>query len=320
MMMASNVITTLLSFFGFCSTTTEDRIKRALLTKKKNLDPFLCEALLAWDQEDDQYDPTIEHELHNTDDEKSFRPLFRGLPKQPLYRELARRLDLLSSTTKPMTHDPANGETTTTHPLLLVPASLLKFQEYERPPLPLPVVNVSEDDWLLQQAGNDGVLHILGMRSTIGTAPGLLLPPSWSSLVKAANQIHKQKLSVAARARAKHAHRGADGSNSSSSSFFGGVPVKGSPESQNVVAEQVVLKLLREAIWVNIHTFGGMNEQPVLEIRVMSGYGARWACEYSSSSGDNKNQLLPTSVVFRGFLEPQMENGHLVKWRHHDED
>jgi hypothetical protein len=98
---------------------------------------------------------------------------------------------------------------------------------------------------------------------------------------------------VAARARAKHAHRGKD-------RFFG--LVTANADKQNKETHQIVLLLLRDAAWINIHTFGGTTE-PVLEVRVASGYGARWKLE-------------TTDVFFRGFLEPQMPNGHEQKWRH----
>ena len=41
----------------------------------------------------------------------------------------------------------------------------------------------------------------------------------------------------------------------------------------------------------------------VVEIRTVEGYGARW-------------QLLPDGTQFRGFSEPQMEDGHSVHWKH----
>jgi hypothetical protein len=43
----------------------------------------------------------------------------------------------------------------------------------------------------------------------------------------------------------------------------------------------------------------------VLEVRDALGYGARWAV---SGDGD--------TVRFRGFLEPHVEGGHDVGWKH----
>lgn len=39
----------------------------------------------------------------------------------------------------------------------------------------------------------------------------------------------------------------------------------------------------------------------MIEIRTIEGYGVRW---------------LHDGTEFRGFLEPQMEDGHEVGWRH----
>ena len=270
----------------FCSPLS-DRIKGAI-SVTDSLNPALSDALLICDQDDDARFGNLFN-----DESDDLLPL-RGVPKQPLFRELARRLEIWSQNTASSTllsnEVPANP---------LTPASTLNLTEEERPPLP-PLMTTNVCDWF-EKAGNDGVLHLLGMRKTVGTDERGLLPPSWTSLIEAANQIHKAKLTVAARARSKHAHRGTN-------SFFG--ISKGSAEIQNHDAEQLVLKLLEEAIWINIHTFGGMEGQPVLEIRVESGYGARWTAECINGDRILKN------VMFRGFLEPQMEDGHEVKWRH----
>lgn len=218
--------------------------------------------------------------------------------------------------------------------------------------------------------GDAGVLRLLGMRYTVGTAQpadGLfLLPPSHQALMAASAVRNKPQvpLTVAARARAKHAHRSfCSGDNvqqhqhqpSSSSSntstagsqqqqkeqqqqrpLFFGIP-RGSQEEQNEVAHQIVRRLLDEAAWINIHTFAGTNGKPSLEVRVASGYGARWVADWKrrrtrtrttmhrnvddDKGDDNEDEdsslpLLPVDVEFRGFLEPQMENGHERGWRH----
>jgi hypothetical protein len=272
----------------------------------------------------------ISHSNHHDDDERDVGLLpFRGVPKQPLYLELTRRLEILhelleeKNQTRPSIFQPSISgvnPNSPSSPHLFLPAATLKFSELDRPPLPTNTTNIR--DWF-QKAGNDGILHLLGIRKTVGTpSQHWLLPPSWNQLTQAANQIHKAKLTVAARARAKHAHRG--GVNS----FFG--VAKGNPQHQNEVAADLVLQLLREAIWINIHTFGGMNEyEPVLEIRIASGYGARWTADWfyfedgGSADGDGpapspspKTRIIPQNVIFRGFLEPQMENGYELKWRH----
>ena len=50
--------------------------------------------------------------------------------------------------------------------------------------------------------------------------------------------------------------------------------------------------------WINIH--GLPHEITIIELRVDKGYGIRWQID----------------GMFRGFLEPQMEDGHEKGWRH----
>jgi hypothetical protein len=348
-------ISRLLAGCGLCLPLSE-RVKDTLTTPKMNgLDPALCRALLqeeeecvdgcigappssssttAGDGEQGQatseksvlFNSALNHCSHQDEDVNDVGLLpFRGVPKQPLYLEVSRRLEILNQLATatrrhPNIYQPSisgANPISSSSPDLLLPASALKFSEMDRPPLPTNTTNIR--DWF-QKAGNDGILHLLGIRKTVGTpSQRWLLPPSWNQLMESANQIHKAKLTVAACARAKHAHRG--GVNS----FFG--VAKGNPKHQNEVAAELVLQLLREAIWINIHTFGGMNQhEPVLEIRVTSGYGARWTADWfnfeEGSVGDDgpvpspKTRIIPQNVVFRGFLEPQMENGYEFKWRH----
>ena len=48
---------------------------------------------------------------------------------------------------------------------------------------------------------------------------------------------------------------------------------------------------------INIHAFGGNDGDPFLEVRVASGYGARWTMDWSNTGNQVHN------VSFRGFLE-----------------
>lgn len=43
-----------------------------------------------------------------------------------------------------------------------------------------------------------------------------------------------------------------------------------------------------------------------------AGYGARWLAILSDSGSKNDRPVLK----FRGFVEPMMENGHEVGWKH----
>ena len=178
--------------------------------------------------------------------------------------------------------------------------------------------------------GAAGVSDLLGLKRTAGTIEGRL-PPSRRTLLAALDQPHmtppltprvsqikmsevcptealKQrghsvpankkfrglvcKLSVGGRALCKHAIRGKD--------EWWGTP-DGTEEDKNERARKIVIHILATATWVNIHAFGGGGQDGVLEVRQAQGYGARWSMD---------------GAVFRGFLEPHMENGHTRGWRH----
>jgi len=266
-------------------------LQDALKDKRRvHISEELREVLL-WDEQDD-FSSLVDDEDNN--------PLFllKGLPRRPLYVELGHRLYtlyccqiediplLLPAEHFGLSEYPV--ETGTSLALAMIPDD--------------PPTKHSMNDWI-NNAGTRGILYMLGMRSTIGTDPRNLLPPSWTDLLEAAARPHKEKsaLSVAARARSKHAHRGKD-------QFFG--TVMGPQGKQNVETQEILVKLLLNAAWINIHTFGGNDGEPFLEVRVASGYGARWKADWT------RNGLRPHNVSFRGFLEPQMPDGHERKWRH----
>jgi hypothetical protein len=249
----------------------------------------LRQALL-WDEQDD-----FLLVVDNLDEDPQF--LLKGIPRKPLYREVGHRLSLLSL------H--RNEDI----PLLL-PAAHFGLSEH--------VADISSESFLalvpdkptkqammdwFNHVGTSGILMLLGMRNTTGTDPRNLLPPSCNDLLQAAALPHKDKstLSVAARARSKHAHRGKD-------QFFG--VVSGPAQKQNDETQQILMELLQNAAWINVHTFGGNDGDPFLEVRVASGYGARWKADWTT------DPIRPRHVSFRGFLEPQMPDGHERKWRH----
>lgn len=97
------------------------------------------------------------------------------------------------------------------------------------------------------------------------------------------------KLSVGARALAKHSHRSSEG--------FWGV-CKGKETEKNEIANQKAEQIISQCVWVNVHILP--HSEIIVECREEQGYGIRWAI-----NGD-----------FRGFLEPQMAGGHEKKWRH----
>jgi len=68
---------------------------------------------------------------------------------------------------------------------------------------------------------------------------------------------------------------------------------------KNKKSQEVLLKILRNATWLNIHLLP--HDLAIFEIRETNGYGARWTADGKS---------------FRGFLEPQVDGGHERGWVH----
>ena len=145
---------------------------------------------------------------------------------------------------------------------------------------------------LLDLLQPEGVMHLLGMRRSVRSVT--TLPPPRTTLLRSFQQLHKPngkaKLTVGARAHCKHCHR-------SQCSWWGSG--NGSEPTKNARAVEVAHRILDAAVWLNIHLLP--HDVPVMEIRMAEGYGLRW-------SGDG--------TFFRGFLEPQMEDGHEKGWRH----
>lgn len=232
--------------------------------------------------------------------------LIKGVPQRPLYKEVAFRLfrwnqRIRQSKALP-TIDSSTGETQKIQ--LLVPAEQINLEELESASISIwthpPPESVDELCSWLKKVDQSSILRLLGMRHTIGSDGGII--PSRHRLLQACRVLHKpdrSKLTVAARARSKHAHRSV-----SQESFFG--VAKGPALMQNEQTEAILNRLLEEAIWINRHRFVGLDEGEVsIEIRVLEGYGARWVL-------DTKDE----SITFCGFLEPQMQDGHERKWRH----
>ena len=136
-----------------------------------------------------------------------------------------------------------------------------------------------------------GILDLLGMKQTVGSVD--MLPPSLTTLLESFKRKHKPnaQLSCGARALSKHCHR-------DSTSHWWGIST-GSESDKNEHANGLLDKILADAVWINIHLLP--HDVKVLEVRNQLGYGARWSCD---------------GKIFRGFLEPQMTDGHDVGWRH----
>ncbi|KAK3089246.1 hypothetical protein FSP39_002074 [Pinctada imbricata] len=144
---------------------------------------------------------------------------------------------------------------------------------------------------ILLKLGKRGLLDMLGVRKTVGTKE--LWPPSRTEIENSFIQRHSPsaEISVGARALAKHFHR------DSSSSWWG--VSTGTEKAKNEHALSLMNKILNNATWINIHWLP--QDIYIVEARQEEGYGARWTADGSS---------------FRGFLEPQMVDGHNVGWKH----
>ena len=187
------------------------------------------------------YNPSTTELCHN----------LRGLPKRPLYKELFRRLRIIQQ----YNNVGCNKDDDEYEALpCFLPASHFGLTEICTlneliPPTPSTPIHIDECTRWIQNAGQDGICAILGCRRTIGTVqlssstPSYLLPPTVPQLLDASRKFHKlhtkSSLTVAARALAKHAHRGAE-------HFFG--ILKGSEAQKNEYADRVIHRLIDEAM------------------------------------------------------------------------
>ncbi len=146
---------------------------------------------------------------------------------------------------------------------------------------------------VIQKLGKRGLLDLLGIRRTVGSID------AWPAPRQVLEQTFKKPnkpdtasmLSVGARALSKHCHR------DQTTSWWG--DCTGTELAKNEHASTKMAEVLDEAQWINIH--GLPQNLPILEVRQKDGYGMRWS---------------PDGLQFRGFLEPQMVDGHDVGWRH----
>ncbi|KAI8139103.1 hypothetical protein BJV82DRAFT_274173 [Fennellomyces sp. T-0311] len=146
-------------------------------------------------------------------------------------------------------------------------------------------------------------LHI---RTTQGGNAFSVMPPSLRECLEAFTRVHQKQsakprrhgqpyqLSVGAKALSKHWHRDRQ-------TQFWGI-CTGTETMKNDHANQILIKILNDPVWVNLHSLP--HDRTVYEIRQSQGYGVRWVADAHGT------------WEFRGFLEPQMEDGHSSKWIH----
>lgn len=121
------------------------------------------------------------------------------------------------------------------------------------------------------------ILLLMGLRKTFTSITDETgLPPPRKKLIKSAKLVHKENLTVAAKALSKHANR---------SDYWG--EVRGKTEAKNREAIRVLDRLIDEHVWWNKFTHS--RDEIIYEIRIASGHGCRW-------NGDG--------TKFIGFVEP----------------
>lgn len=163
-----------------------------------------------------------------------------------------------------------------------------------------------------------------GLAYTVGSALGSI-PPSQDTCLAAFLVRNKANLTAGARAWSKHFHRSQprDGdtdldkedntspleSGRNASTGWWGTP-SGPVASINERALALFWRVTGGATWRNLHWLP--HQVLVYEVRVPEGYGMRWSQD-RNDVGDIGNER---PWVFRGFVEPIMENGHKARWRH----
>jgi len=162
--------------------------------------------------------------------------------------------------------------------------------------------------------------HLLhGLAYTVGSALGSDPPTHAECLSAFTASATNTGLMAGAKAWSKHAHRSSDvGSVGDRVGWWGGQP-KGSVASINERAVLLFNKMMDHATWQNLHWLP--HQVLVYEVRVEEGYGMRWSQDRGvlNAMMDNAGSLernFKAPWMFRGFVEPMMENGHQVGWRH----
>ena len=176
-------------------------------------------------------------------------------------------------------------------------------------------------------------LHIhlsQGLAYTSGSALGSI-PPSQEACLSAFLIANKMGLTAGARAWSKHAHRSGGTSDPDSAEGEKKISQKsegwwGIPSGPVVLLNERALtffwKVMGSASWRNIHWLP--HNVLLYEVRVEEGYGMRWSQDWGGLVDDDTEKLIEGKEVelagrpwiFRGFVEPMMENGHEVGWRH----
>jgi hypothetical protein len=215
------------------------------------------------------------------------RDLSRLFAEEELLATLSTRLLVFARQGVPAGHPPPSFAGEFTPPLteafaFFQPAVAAWHDTPDSPAVPALLADA------LEAAGLVHVLVLLGQRMTSASrTDASALPPSRAKLLGSALRPHSatDRLSVAARALAKHAPR-------CTGTFWG--KVTGSVDNKNATARHLLEQILDQTTWWNV--FGHYKHVLVYEARVATGHGARWG-----HGGDE----------FIGFLEP-FDEGRLA--------
>ncbi|KAM7461079.1 hypothetical protein LguiA_029200 [Lonicera macranthoides] len=164
---------------------------------------------------------------------------------------------------------------------------------------------------ILSGLSYDGIQRLLGLAHTVGTISEALPPPRSTLLSSFLEmychiflfldrvfslswlEVKGSKLTDGARALAKHLNRSSDG-------YWG--TFCGSDSNKNMLAVDVIRRLIDHCCWLNMHIVPPHGV--VFEIRVYDGYGARWSQdgtktrERESSGNHFCCQLIYQSLYF----------------------
>jgi hypothetical protein len=185
---------------------------------------------------------------------------------------------------------------------------------------PLPLSTSSSEDQPFERSAL--FAHLAhGLAYTTGSALGST-PPSLATCRAAYLVPNRAKLTAGARAWAKHSHRsapppGEEGATdramrTRSAGWWG--TARGPVAAINEQALALFWKVMHGATWRNLHWLP--HRVLVYEVRVPEGYGMRWSQDQSGCEDEQIREDEERPWMFRGFLEPTMENGHELKWRH----
>ncbi|KIJ64070.1 hypothetical protein HYDPIDRAFT_112599 [Hydnomerulius pinastri MD-312] len=174
--------------------------------------------------------------------------------------------------------------------------------------------------------------HLLhGLAYTVGSALGSDPPTREECLSAFLVLPNKSRLTAGARAWAKHAHRSQGDTEGESAGWWGKQPT-GPVAGINERALLLFDKVMDNVSWRNLHWLP--HQVLVYEARVEDGYGMRWSQDRGklevsagkTQDGEGEPNTITSSElsaivpeppwIFRGFVEPMMENGHEVGWRH----